>query len=165
MYRKLQGINAIILVCGIFPYFSFSLKLSVVLHVARLAKREISSYVVIFLIIIFGYGIGGYMIYGDKMHKFGNPLRASLEILVMTIGGVSYDTMSLADPDVTPVFVFSYLIAAYIIFLKMIIVILEATYRDLNKFVEQVDISFIAYLIKMGKMFLEKMDSYIDEQY
>lgn len=131
MYRKVQGINSIFLVCGIFAYFSFSLKLSVVLHVVRLAKRDLFSYAIFFVIIVFGFGIGGYMIYGDKLENFNSVLRSSLEIVLMTIGGVNYEKMKKAEAFVTPIFVFTYLIVAYIISLKMFIVILDATYKDL----------------------------------
>jgi len=146
LYRKIQGINAIFIVCGIFAYFSFSLKMSIVLHVVQLAKRDLFSYAIIFLTIVFGFGIGGYMIYGDKLENFNSVLRSSLEIILMTIGGVNYEIMKAAEPLVTPVFVFTYLIAAYIIFLKMFIVILDATYNDLINHVESEDIALLSYI-------------------
>jgi hypothetical protein len=37
------------------------------------------------------------MIYGDKLEIFSSVLRASLEIILMTIGGVKYDLMKSAD--------------------------------------------------------------------
>lgn len=147
--------------CGIFPYFSFSLKLSVVLHVSRLAKRDLVSYIIIFLIIVFGFGIGGYMIYGDKLENFNSVLRASLEIILMTIGGVNYELMKSAERQVTPIFVFTYLIAAYIIFLKMFIVILDATYRDLINHVVKEDITFLAYVNTLVKGLVKNIDVYM----
>lgn len=71
------------------------------------------------------------MIYGDKLENFNSVLRSSLEIVLMTIGGVNYEKMKKAEAFVTPIFVFTYLIVAYIISLKMFIVILDATYKDL----------------------------------
>ena len=161
-YRKIQGINAIFLVCGIFPYFSFSLKLSVVLHVTRLAKRDLVSYITIFVIIVFGFGIGGYMIYGDKLENFNSPLRSSLEIILMTIGGVNYELMKEAEPFVTPFFVFLYLIAAYIIFLKMFIVILDSTYKDLINHVVKEDNTLLTYITQLFKRIVKKIKRYLE---
>ena len=164
LYRKVQGLNAIFLVCGIFAYFSFSLKLSVVLHVVRLAKKELFSYAIIFVTVVFGFGIGGYMIYGDKLENFNSVLRSSLEIILMTIGGVNYELMKSAEPYVTPVFVFTYLIAAYVIFLKMVIVILDATYKDLISFVKKEDVSLLDYLNALVEEITAKINEYMKEK-
>ena len=128
---------------------------------SRLAKRDLVSYIIIFLIIVFGFGIGGYMIYGDKLENFNSVLRASLEIILMTIGGVNYELMKSAERQVTPIFVFTYLIAAYIIFLKMFIVILDATYRDLINHVVKEDITFLAYVNTLVKGLVENIDVYM----
>jgi hypothetical protein len=160
-YRKIQGINAIFLVCGIFPYFSFSFNLSVVLHVSRLAKRDLVSYIMIFLIIVFGFGIGGCMIYGDKLDSFKYVLSGSLEIILMTVGGVNYQEMKNIEPTVTPIFVFTYFVAAYVIFLKMFIVILDATYRELINYVVKEDITLMAYISSLLKELIKKIDFYI----
>lgn len=101
------------------------------------------------------------MIYGDKLENFNSVLRASLEIILMTIGGVNYELMKSAERKVTPIFVFTYLIAAYIIFLKMFIVILDATYRDLINHVVKEDITFLAYVNTLVRGLVENIDVYM----
>jgi hypothetical protein len=129
-YRKIQGINAIFLCCGLFAYINFAFEFSLVISVIRLARREILSYMLIYLVITFGFAIGGYMIYGDKISDFKNVLLASLEIITMTVGKVQYSAMKSANSTMTPFFVFSYLILAYLLFLKMFIVITDSIFAE-----------------------------------
>lgn len=132
-----------------------------VLHVSRLAKRDLLSYIMIFLIIVFGFGVGGCMIYGDKLDGFKYVLTGSLEIILMTVGGVDYQEMKSIEPVVTPIFVFTYFIAAYIIFLKMFIVILDATFKEFSNYVEKEDITLMAYVSSLLKGLIKKIDLYI----
>ena len=115
----------------------------------------------IFLIIVFGFGVGGCMIYGDKLEGFKYVLTGSLEIVLMTVGGVNYQEMKDIEPVVTPIFVFTYFIAAYIIFLKMFIVILDATFKELINYVEKEDITLMAYISSLLKGLIKKIDAYI----
>ena len=129
-YRRIQGINGIFIVCGISPYLRFSMTMSSVISVVRLAKSKVVSYLVIFFVIMFGYGIAGFMIYGDQMTVFSSILRSSLEMILAIMGGIKYQEMKQIFPILTPFFVFSYLLLAYTIFLKTFLLILQAEYND-----------------------------------
>lgn len=111
IYRKLQAVNGIFIVLGVLPYFSVSFKLSLVLHIVRLSKNKVIAYSALFIVIVVGYGISGYLIYGDKITEFVSVPRSILQITISLLGGLNYDSMKLFFPIATPIFVFSFFVS------------------------------------------------------
>jgi hypothetical protein len=66
----------------------------------------------------------------------------------MTIGGFEYDKMKEVDETATPIFVFTYLIVVYIMFVKMFIVVLDAYYRELDVACAGRQLSMFQYSIR-----------------
>lgn len=82
----------------------------------------------------------------------------------MTIGGFEYDKMKEVDATATPIFVFTYLIVVYIMFVKMFIVVLDAYYRELDEACKGRTLSMFQYsikvLVKLGNDIQEKIDKF-----
>lgn len=79
---------------------------------------------------MFGFGTGGFIIYGDKMQAYSSILRGSLEMILATLGGIQYTEMSKINAWITPLFSFSYLIFANTIFLKTFLLIIQEEYNE-----------------------------------
>ena len=125
-----SAINCIFVVLGITPYLRFSMTLSAVTSVVRLAKTKVLSYLVIFLIIMYGFGTAGFIIYGDKISAYSSILRGFLEMILATLGGIQYTEMKATNPLITLFFAFSYLIFANTVFLKTFLLIIQEKYND-----------------------------------
>lgn len=104
--------------------------LSAVSSVIRLAKSKVINYLAIFLIIMFGFGTAGFIIYGDKIPAYGSIFRGSLEMILATLGGIQYTEMKAINAWITPFFAFSYLIFANTVFLKTFLLIIQEEYND-----------------------------------
>lgn len=121
------------MVLGITPYLRFSMILSAVTSVIRLANSKVTSYMLIFIIIMYGFGTAGFIIYGDKIPAYSSILRGSLEMILATLGGIQYNEMREINSWITPLFAFSYLIFANTIFLKTFLLIIQEEYNDYFK--------------------------------
>ena len=128
------------MVLGITPYLRFSMTLSAVTSVVRLAKSKVISYLAVFLIIMYGFGTAGFIIYGDKIPAFSSIFRGSLEMILATLGGIQYAEMKAINSWITPLFGFSYLIFANTVFLKTFLLIIQEEYNDYFAAYSKVDL-------------------------
>ena len=110
-YRKIQAINSILVCLGILPYLGFSFVLSLFMNSIRLSKDKVTIYFVMFFALLFGYGIAGFMLFGDKISEYSNILQSMLQLTIGMIGGLDYESMKSISPALTPVFVFTFLVS------------------------------------------------------
>lgn len=165
-YWRVQGINSIFIVMGIIPYLRCSIHFSFVVTITTLSKRSILTYLVVFLIIVGGFSIAGFMLYGDSIEAYSSILRSFLEMELSLISGIDYNRLRDINPATTPLFVFSYLLFAYLIFLKTLLVILQEdtndfleAYRKLNKSLIDILLIYFQSVVRTTKSSIMKHTS------
>lgn len=128
--RNLQSYNAIFLIIGIFPFLRFSLRLSSVIINVRLSKNRFFAFFTIFFLLVISYGVSGYFFYGAELQEFKNYGYSTMQMLFMLFGSIPFEKMQTTAPKSTPVFVFSYLILAYMGFIRLTVLILHEPYAE-----------------------------------
>ena len=64
-YNIFSAINAIIIFWRIMQFFSFSVKLSAFSEILSSSKSDIFYFLLMFIVILFGYAVTGYAIFGQ----------------------------------------------------------------------------------------------------
>jgi hypothetical protein len=64
----------------IFEFFKFSPKLSVFTEILKSSKNDILYFLIMFLIVILGFAIMGFLNYGENLEEFSDLLSSFIEL-------------------------------------------------------------------------------------
>lgn len=158
VYWKVQGLNAIFLVCGLFPNLFFSIRLSLTLILVKISRKDFISYAIIFFTIVFGFSFAAFMFYGSKLDDFSRLLPTTFQFIRMMMGTIEYDKMYEAEPVMTPIIVFTFLFVVYMIILRTFILILEVHLKEGQNQIDKTGTAFLGFVLRQLLDFVRIVD-------
>ena len=84
-------------------------------------------------VLLFGYIIMGYCFFGFKEEMFSTLGQAAMTLFLMIMGEVNFAEMDEANPEMSYIFFFPFMILFFLILLNMFLAIVMSTYDQLRK--------------------------------
>ena len=167
LYQHIQFIFSsalIFFIIGFLSNYSFSAKLSIVYNLLIIIFKELIAFLLMIILIISGYGVIGYVIYGNYLKEYSFFFSSCLEILFISLGDFDYEKLKKVDQYFTFVFVFSYLFIAYMFFIRFFIIILYTHYVTFVQKTNKLNFSFLTNLIEFLKKVMNFLNSKIEKR-
>lgn len=110
-YVTWQSINAWILALRVMFDFTFSGELSLVLEVVGEALFDITFFIFMFFIILLGFALNGYLLFGLDTFRFRNIGRAIIQNLLMIISENTSDYLTKIDYSIGLIYYFIFMVS------------------------------------------------------
>ncbi|RHY30105.1 hypothetical protein DYB32_004605 [Aphanomyces invadans] len=119
---------ALVSVAIVFKYLRLNTRLNMLWTTLRLAAKDLIAFVVIFVFIFFGYAVMGFLLFGTHVREYRSLTGSLASCFQMLLGAFDFTTLSEANPVMSGLFFFSFMIFVFLIVVNMFIAILSEYY-------------------------------------
>ncbi|CAE7323345.1 pkd2 [Symbiodinium pilosum] len=126
--RWISGFYPVCIMMRLFKAFAAQPRLAIVTKTLALAANDLTHFGIVFLSIFFAYVAMGMAFFGREVESFASFDRASLALLRALMGDFSVEDMELRGRPVAFFFFGTYMMAAVLLLLNMLIAILMDVY-------------------------------------
>ncbi|CAE7432190.1 pkd2 [Symbiodinium natans] len=126
--RWISGFYPVCIIMRLFKAFAAQPRLAIVTKTLALAANDLTHFGIVFLSIFFAYVAMGMAFFGREVESFASFDRASLALLRALMGDFSVEDMELRGRPVAFFFFGTYMMAAVLLLLNMLIAILMDVY-------------------------------------
>ena len=133
LYRIYAAFLVFITFMRILQFYNFSKDLSILTDVLNSAKFDIFFFLAMFIIILVGYSLMGYLILGTSIYDFSSMPRSLLSCYLMLLGSFDLQSIQEADPNLGMIFFGTYIVVFYLLLLNMFTAIIGAHNEQVEK--------------------------------
>mmetsp|Transcript_60121 Transcript_60121/g.140522 ORF Transcript_60121/g.140522 Transcript_60121/m.140522 type:complete len:801 (+) Transcript_60121:27-2429(+) len=126
--RAISGFYPVCIMMRLFKAFAAQPRLAIVTKTLALAANDLTHFGIVFLSIFFTYVAMGMAFFGREVESFASFDRASLALLRALMGDFSVEDMELSGRAIAFFFFGTYMMAAVLLLLNMLIAILMDVY-------------------------------------
>jgi len=135
-YIIMASICILLLFVEILDYFKFSRNMNTLLMVISRGKSTMLFFVVIYIIMLFGFSIGGFIIFGPKSHSYRTIGYSFLNTFRIAPGNFEYEDIRSSDYIVAPIFFVIVKLFFSLILLSILTSIVVVGYEETVKIIE-----------------------------
>ncbi|CDW82454.1 ryanodine-inositol-triphosphate receptor ca2 channel (rir-) family protein [Stylonychia lemnae] len=128
-YVLISSINALINFWRMFQFFQFSIKLSVFTEILKDSKSDIMYFLIMFIIILLGYGVMGSAYYGENLKEYSDLLQTFIQLFQLMITFFTYEDFAKYS-TLTPLFFITFMVFFTMFLLSMLVAIIIAHYSE-----------------------------------
>ncbi|CAK4306457.1 unnamed protein product [Aphanomyces euteiches] len=128
MINNLGASLALVSAAIVFKYLRLNTRLNMLWETLRLAALDLVAFVFIFMFIFFGYSIMGFLLFGAHSSDYRSLSDSLASCFQMLLGAFDYGSLSAANPVMSGVFFFSFMILVFLIVINMFVAILSEYY-------------------------------------
>ena len=115
--------------CQVFKYLRLNQKISVLWSTIYFAFDQLLMFMVVFLIMLAGFGFAAIFVFGTKLGDFRDITNACSSLLRALLGEFDYTAMRWAAPSIAPIFFGLYIFIVVLVSLNLIIAIVVDGYE------------------------------------
>ncbi|KAH9111894.1 hypothetical protein AeMF1_013708 [Aphanomyces euteiches] len=119
---------SLVSVAIVFKYLRLNTRLNMLWTTLRLAAKDLIAFVVIFIFIFFGYAVMGFLLFGNHVREYRSLSGSLASCFQMLLGAFDFDALASANPVMSGMFFFSFMIFVVLIVVNMFIAILSEYY-------------------------------------
>ncbi|KAF0686572.1 Aste57867_21632 [Aphanomyces stellatus] len=119
---------ALVSVAIVFKYLRLNTRLNLLWETLRIAAKDLIAFVVIFMFIFFGYAIMGFLLFGTHSQDYRSLADSLVACFQMLLGAFDYGSLAAANPVMSALFFFSFMILVFLIVVNMFVAILSEYY-------------------------------------
>ncbi|CAK4216905.1 unnamed protein product [Aphanomyces euteiches] len=119
---------SLVSVAIVFKYLRLNTRLNMLWTTLRLAAKDLIAFVVIFIFIFFGYAVMGFLLFGNHVREYRSLSGSLASCFQMLLGAFDFDALASANPVMSGMFFFSFMIFVFLIVVNMFIAILSEYY-------------------------------------
>ncbi|ETV98589.1 hypothetical protein H310_08710 [Aphanomyces invadans] len=112
----------------VFKYLRLNTRLNMLWETLRLAAKDLVAFVFIFMFVFFGYAIMGFLLFGTHSPDYRSLSDSLTACFQMLLGDFNYASLSAANPAMSGLFFFSFMILVFLIVVNMFVAILSEYY-------------------------------------
>mmetsp|Transcript_16532 Transcript_16532/g.52696 ORF Transcript_16532/g.52696 Transcript_16532/m.52696 type:complete len:866 (+) Transcript_16532:86-2683(+) len=135
MYNAIVVVSALVCLLAtlnILKFFRGNIALSRIWQTIAVASGHLGAYFFIFTIVMLGFVLAGYFLFGSEVDKFSTVATAGEEVLFMLTGNVAYDTLREVDPVAAPIFFAGFVFLVFFVMVNFFLAILNDAYFTVN---------------------------------
>ncbi|RHZ27285.1 hypothetical protein DYB26_005286, partial [Aphanomyces astaci] len=126
--NNLGATLALVSAAIVFKYLRLNTRLNMLWETLRLAARDLIAFVFIFMFVFFGYAIMGFLLFGTHSQDYRSLSDSLTACFQMLLGAFDYSSLAAANPVMSGVFFFSFMILVFLIVVNMFVAILSEYY-------------------------------------
>jgi hypothetical protein len=135
-YITIAAVCTLLLFVQILDYFKFYGHMNTLLMVISRGKSTMIFFVAIYLILIFGFSISGFMIFGLKGDSYRTIGYSFINTFKIASGGFDYEDIRASDYIMAPIFFVLFKLFFSLILLSMLTSIVAAGYEETVRIIE-----------------------------
>ena len=132
-YVVMSSINTIIIFWRIIQFFSFSFKLSAFSEILSSAKNDVFFFILMFVIIVFGYAVMAYSYFGQSDKHYADLFFTIIMLFELLIEYFNFDDMLVWNPGFATFFFVSFMLLCDMFMKNMFIAIIMAHYDEFHE--------------------------------
>jgi hypothetical protein len=113
-----------------FKYLRLDPSMMLIFNVLATAYADLTSFLVIFVLLLVGFSIVGHFAFGPLVAGFHSPMESIVTCMRFIVGDVQYEELRRANPVLAPIFYMSYAIGAVLVLINVFIAILNEYYTE-----------------------------------
>lgn len=133
MYAVISTLSIALIFVRMLQYFTFSKKLSAFSEIMSAAAFDILFFGIMWCVMLFGFALACFAIYGREMASFRAVSTAYLSAFKMSANEFQYDAMEAVDSTATPTMFIVFMVIYRLLLSNMFIAIISAHYFQLQR--------------------------------
>ena len=140
--------NFILTFLKVLKFLKISDRLAVVSRTFEKAQTDVFGLLVIFVLVIVGYGVAGNALFGPNMYEFSELDRAMSSLMMMLLGQLDYPSMKLVNPVLAGLYFWSFLVIAFFLVLNFIVAVIGDSFSaaGAESFIAPLDVAVLETL-------------------
>ncbi|KAF0700965.1 Aste57867_8535 [Aphanomyces stellatus] len=126
--NNISAVVALVSVAIVFKYLRLNTRLNMLWKTLRLAAKDLIAFLFIFFFIFLGYGVMGFLLFGSHVREYRSISGSLASCFQMLLGAFDFEKLSQANPVMSGLFFFSFMVIVFLIVVNMFIAILSEYY-------------------------------------
>jgi hypothetical protein len=121
---RMAAFNTLICFLKVFKYLQVSPRFNLLWATMSYASKDLTSFMAVWLLFMFGYCTVGILVYGPDTYDFATYVNAFTTLFKVLLGDFDYDELERASPIMTPIFFISFVILVFFVTINMMVAII-----------------------------------------
>lgn len=128
-----NAVNVVITYLKVLKYLRLNDRLNVLTRTLELCQSDMLALLALFVFLHTGFAFSGMLLFGTSIKEFKNINTAFSTLMFAVVGVFDYDAMRTRQPELTPVFFWSYIFLGWMLFLNFFVVVLSEGFAQVNR--------------------------------
>lgn len=116
----------------LFKYLSFNKTMTQLTKTLSRCAKDMAGFGVMFFVVFFAFALFGYVLFGPQVKDFSTFSDSIFTLLRIILGDFDFPGMVHAQPELGPMYFFSYVVSVFFILLNMFLAIINDTYSEVK---------------------------------
>lgn len=154
------GLTGLIGAVRMFKYLSLSRKVSVLWLTLGRAAPLLFAFFIGFSLLVMAFGFLSLMLFGTTLPEFHSFGAATSTLLRMSLGELSYGSLSQSQPELAPLYISAFVFLIYLVSLNLIVSIILQAFSEVNEELRRADkwklsvVTLDAFVVQRVTLFL-----------